>query len=119
MQKCEPDFFTQKVILMIKGLENLPDEERRKELGLFPLEKAWGEPHRSIPVLKGQLQRGQRLCLHKEPHGEDKGRQVQVSLGEVSSRHKKRLFFTVRTIIHWKNFSITGDFQDAVGRGAR
>ncbi|KAK4832631.1 hypothetical protein QYF61_024612 [Mycteria americana] len=48
-------------------------EERLKELGLFSLEKAQGVPHHSIPVLKGQLQRGQRLSLHKEPHGEDRG----------------------------------------------
>ena len=40
---------------MIKGLENLPYEERLKELGLFSLEKAQG--HLSITELKGWLQR--------------------------------------------------------------
>ena len=42
-------------VKMIKGLENLPYEERLK---------AQGEPHHRISVLKGQLQRGQRLPLH-------------------------------------------------------
>ncbi|KAK4815745.1 hypothetical protein QYF61_006783 [Mycteria americana] len=51
----------------------------------------------------GQLQRGRWICLHKEPHGEDKGERVQVALGEVSSQHKKGFFFTVRTSIHWNN----------------
>lgn len=37
---------------MIKGLENLPREERL-ELSLFSLEKAQGRHHHSIPVLKG------------------------------------------------------------------
>jgi len=57
---------------MIKRLENL-------------LEESQGRPHHSIPALKGQLQRGQRLSLHKEPHGEDKGQRVPVALREVSS----------------------------------
>jgi len=42
-------------------------------------EKAQGEPHYSMSVLKAQLQRGQKISLHQEPHGEHKGQQVQVS----------------------------------------
>ena len=46
-------------------------------------QKGLGRPH-SFPVDKGQLQRGQRLSLHKELHGEDKGQQVQVAPAVVS-----------------------------------
>lgn len=42
---------------MIKGLEELHYAGRLKELGLFSQEKFQGEPHCSIPVLTGQLQR--------------------------------------------------------------
>jgi len=87
---------------MIKGLENLSYEERLKELGLSSLEKAQVGPHHSIPVLKGRLQRGQRLSLHKKPDGEDKGQWVQVVL-ERFHLHRRKDFFTVRTIIHWNN----------------
>jgi len=61
------------------------------ELGLFSLEKRRlkGAHHHTIPLVKGQLQRERTLSLRKQLHGEDKGQQVQVVLGEVSSQHKK------------------------------
>lgn len=58
---------------MIKGHQNQPVEERLKTLGIFFLEKIQGGPHCSVPVLTGQLQRGRRFSLCKEPHEEDKG----------------------------------------------
>lgn len=57
---------------MFKGLESLPGKERLKEFSLFLLEKAQVGPHHNIQVLKGQLQKGQRLSPHKnstEKHG--------------------------------------------------
>jgi len=36
----------------------------------FPKEKAQGTPHDSIPLLRVELQREQRLSLHKKSHGE-------------------------------------------------
>lgn len=67
---------------MIKGMESLPYEEMVKELGLFSVEKTQGQAHHSVPLLKGQLQRGWKLSLQKEPHGEDQGAGVQVALGQ-------------------------------------
>lgn len=63
----------ERVGMMSKGLESLPCKERLEELGLFSLEKAQMGPHQNIPVLKGQIQRGQKLSPHKEQHREDKG----------------------------------------------
>jgi len=38
---------------MIKGLENLPYEEKLRELGIFTLEKVQNWAYSSVPVLKG------------------------------------------------------------------
>ncbi|CAM9920973.1 unnamed protein product, partial [Bubo scandiacus] len=58
---------------MIKGLENWLMKKVRSFLSWR--KEGSGGPHHSIPVLRGWLQRGRRLSLHKEPHGEDKGQQ--------------------------------------------
>lgn len=63
--------------------------------------KAQGESRHRILVLTGWLQGQQRLFLHNEPRGEDKGQHVQVVPQEVSSQHRK--VFTVTTTILWNN----------------
>lgn len=66
---------------IMKVLENLPCEEGPKQLGILPWRRC-GEAQHTVPVLKGQLQRGRAPSLHKQPPGEDKGRRVQAALGE-------------------------------------
>lgn len=68
-----------RVAMMFKGLESLPCKERLKELSIFLLEKAQVGPHYNIPVLKGQLQKGQRFSPHKEQH-----RETRHALGAIS-----------------------------------
>lgn len=58
-----------------------------------------GWPEHTFLVLKACLQISWRLSHHKEPHGEEKDRWVQVSLGEVSYWHRKYLF-TLRQFLH-------------------
>jgi len=54
--------------MLIKGLDNLPCKLR-----LFTLEKGHGGYSHNFPGHEGQLLGTQKLSLHKEPHGEDKG----------------------------------------------
>lgn len=50
--------------------------------------------HCDVLVYKRQLQRRQRLSLHKEPHGEDKGRWALDVLAEATSWYEKGIFYT-------------------------
>jgi len=88
-------------------------------------EKAQEKYFCSIPVLKEQLEREQRLSVHEEPHGEDKEQLVHTALEKVLSQYKKGIFY------HEKDQSleqhpmfpvripVTGGFQDATEQSAR
>lgn len=79
---------------MIEGLESLPCMARLKGLGLFFLKKSQGEPHHSIPALKGQ-----RLSLDREPYREGNEQLIQIALGEIFfliEKTKQLNIFTVR-----------------------
>lgn len=68
---------------MIKGLENLSYKENfRRALDLLSLEKAQGEHIPVFQCLKGSY-RGQKLCLCRELHREDKAQWVQVGQGFI------------------------------------
>lgn len=75
-------------------------------------------------VVKGQLQR-QRLSLHKDPPGENKRQQVQVALGQISSQHKKRIFYgesnqpLEQPPQRHGRVPMAGGFQDMNEQGAR
>ena len=108
---------------MIRGLESLALGKTEGARSLLPGEETARQgPHHSIPVLEGQLQRGWRLPLAKEPHGKDKGHQVQVGRGEVSSRYQKEIgnhHSLEQPPRRDGGVPITGGFEDAVGQGAR
>ena len=79
-----------------------------------------GAPHHSILALKGQIQRGRRLSLHKEPHGEDEEQRVQDAPSEVSW-YKKEIFYSEsnqpleQPLKGYGGVPITGGFQDLIG----
>ena len=50
---------------MIKGLENLPCENRLRELGLFRLDKALGKSYSGLPVPERGLQKSWGGTFHK------------------------------------------------------
>jgi len=94
----------------------------RKDLLFSPWRREGSEgPHCNIPVLKGQLQTGWKLSLHKGPHGEDKRQWVKVVLGEVSSQYKKEIIFSKnnhsseQTPQGHCGVPITGGFQYVTG----
>ena len=65
---------------MLRGTQGLAEGLTEGVGSLLPgEEKAQGDLITAFQYLKGQLQRGWRVSLQKEPHGEDKGQRVQVA----------------------------------------
>lgn len=50
--------------------------------------------HHCIAVLKGWLQRGQMLSLHKDPHGKDKGQEAQIVWEKFPLDSRKNFFYS-------------------------
>jgi len=110
---------------MVNGLENLPCEERQKELSLFSLEKRrlGGGPVTVFQYLKDSYEED-RDCLFTRSH------MVKTS-GYRYNMQKERLHFAIIKVFYSKNnhlleqppqgdgrASITGGFQDAIGQRA-
>lgn len=62
--------------------------EGLRELGLCSLEKVEELPHHSFSVLV----MWRKLSFHKEPHGENQGKEIQATLREVSLWCEKNIF---------------------------
>ena len=90
---------------MIKGLENLPYEERLKEIGLFSLEnkRLRGDSITVFQYLKGSYKEDRGLLFTRSHMEKTRGNWYKLHRKRFHLNIKKKLF-TVRTINHWNNF---------------
>ncbi|GAB0208708.1 hypothetical protein GRJ2_003336500 [Grus japonensis] len=90
---------------MIKGLENLPYEERLKELGLFSLEKRRlrGNLVTIFQYLKGGYKEDGDSLFTKNHMEKTRGNGYQLHGERFLLDIRQTIFFTARTINHWNN----------------
>ncbi|KAK4829880.1 hypothetical protein QYF61_007272 [Mycteria americana] len=89
---------------MIKGLENLPYEERLKELHLFSLEKRRlrGDLITVFQYLKGSYKEDRGFLFTRSHMEKTRGNRYKLHQERFHLDRRKK-FFTLRTINHWNN----------------
>uniref|UniRef100_A0A8B9FLZ1 Reverse transcriptase domain-containing protein n=1 Tax=Amazona collaria TaxID=241587 RepID=A0A8B9FLZ1_9PSIT len=85
---------------MIRGLENLPYEDRLRKLGLFSLEKAAWRPHSSLPIPEGGYRDAGEGLFMRDCSERTRGNGFKLKQGEFRLDIRKK-FFTVRGVRPW------------------
>ncbi|KFP06991.1 hypothetical protein N300_01752, partial [Calypte anna] len=98
---------------MIKGVEQLPYEERLRELGLFSLEKRRLRVSQiavSLPILKGGYKADGDSLFTRNHMDKTRGNGHELLLGRFRLDTKGK-FFPLRTVRHWNG--LPGEVVDA------
>ncbi|PKU45878.1 hypothetical protein llap_3820 [Limosa lapponica baueri] len=93
-----------RVTKMIKGLRNLPYEERLRELSLFSLEKRRlrGDLITMFQYLKGGYKEDGHSLFKRSHMEKTRSNRYKLLLGRFRL-DKRGKFFKLRTISHWNN----------------